>query len=351
MTIDKLEVLDIPTETPLMEDIDGKLSVELDGILEEDDKKSDKEDTKAKDKTKDKDSDNDKDKEEVLEEDCDDKDKDKDEDDKDEDEKVEEAVSVEIPEIEVDLSEDVDAIFGSEELSDEFKEKAKGIFEAVVISQVKEKLQEEIEKVNAASIKKFEEAVEEMKDNLSEKVAGYLNAVTESWLDSSRVAVESQLKTKLAESFMTGIKSLFESHYVNTDNLQVDVVKTLEEERDDAIARLNVQIDHNVKLREAVIAERRNRITESIISDLSEKDKEKMLGLAEGVSYTDKESFIERLTDIKEAYFTEQSEADITVNSVEIGDTPIEIQEEVKVDKRDDSLERTLSYLKTPKFD
>ncbi|QIG65697.1 prohead core protein [Ochrobactrum phage vB_OspM_OC] len=370
MTKENLEELEIPADAPIVEDIDGSLAVELDSILEETEAEAVVEETAeveavaeetettetveeeataetetvetvAEGKEDDKD-------EKDEDDDSDDEDDDSD-DDEDEDDEVDESLEVKLNVAagELDLSEDIEAIFGGEQesLSEEFKTKATGIFEAAVTAKVNETIALYVEKVNTESSRKFEAAKAELTEALSTKVDEYLNLVVEDWLDANREAVESKLQLKLSESFISGLKTLFEAHYVNTDNLQVDVVKSLSEENDSLNSRLNEQVDANVKLKNAVISERRKRIVEGYSADLSETDKAKFFSLAEGVVFSSSQDFKSRLDDIKEAYFAEAKE-EVIVNSVEVDDTEVVTEEvEVKKPKRSSSVDKVLKHL------
>lgn len=364
------EELELPVDAPLIEDVDGSLTVELDKILE-----SSETDEVTETATVETTSEEAKPEGDVVTEDtgeiADDapvvteevanaetseqvsegKDSDDDEDDKDEDDEDDEGVkeefevSLTVGAGDIDLSEDIDAIFGDESLTEEFKTKATGIFEAAVTAKVNETISSYVEKVNTESKRLFTEATEKNVEAVAERLESFLDTVVENWVDNNREAIESKLMVKLSESFMSGLKNVFESHYVNTDSLQVDVIKSLSEENEGLSSRLSEQLDHNVKLKSAVISERRKRIIENSSNGLTDEQKEKFLKLSEAVVFSSSDDFKQRLEDIKEAYFEESVETEIIVNSVEIDDTEVvteSVETPVKVNA---GVSKTLKYL------
>ena len=150
---------------------------------------------------------------------------------------------------EYDIEEDVDALFGGEELSEEFKEKARTIFEAALGAKVKE-IQEALEAQYAARIT---EATEELKGSLQERVDSYLEYVAQEWMVENELAVEQGLKTEMTESFLSGMKGLFEEHYVTIPEDKYDVLENMVDKLDEMETKLNEQIDKNITLNKSCL--------------------------------------------------------------------------------------------------
>ena len=228
-----------------------------------------------------------------------------------EEEIVDEVVGEETQEEEYSIEDDVNALLGGEELSEEFREKAKTIFEAALKSKVSE-IKETLEEQYAAAL---QEEVEEMKTELQERVDSYLEYVSDEWVKENELAVENGLKTEMTESFLSGMRSLFEDHYVNIPEEKYDVVSTMVEKLDDMETKLNEQIEKNINLNKRLS----ESVADVILSDVSEglaaTQKEKLASLAEGVEFESEESFKEKLTTLRESYFSDtksvpQSSAD-----------------------------------------
>ena len=227
---------------------------------------------------------------------------------KDEQEVVAEAPS-ETPEEEVvetyDMEDDVNALLGGEELSEEFKEKAKTIFEAAIsakVSEIKQKLEEE--KSTA-----IEEAVASYKTELTERNDQYLEYVADEWLKENQLAVEAGLKTEMTESFLSGMKGLFEDHYVSIPEDKYDVVSTMVEKLDDMETKLNEQIEKNVALNSRLSESTSDVILSDVSEGLADTEKEKLASLAEGVEFESEESYKEKLTTLRESYFSDKKVA------------------------------------------
>ncbi len=216
----------------------------------------------------------------------------------------EEAVVAEAPEFEeIDIEEDVNALLGGEELSEEFRAKAKTIFEAAI----KSKLFGLKETLEAQYAERLNEEVAEVKTALTERVDSYLEYVSSEWMEENKLAVEGGLKEDLNDSFMTGLKSLFEEHYVTIPEDKYDVLESMVEKLDDMETKLNEQIEKNVTLN-ARLAE---SVSDVILADVSEglaaTQKEKLATLAESVEFESEESYREKLVTLKESYFASKS--------------------------------------------
>ena len=212
----------------------------------------------------------------------------------------EDAVVAEAPEYEeIDIEEDVKALLDGEELSEEFQAKAKTIFEAAIktkVAQLKEAYAVVLEE-------QVNEQVAEIKAALTERVDAYLEYVSSEWVEENKLAVEGGLKEDLNDSFMTGLKSLFEEHYVTIPEDKYDVLESMVEKLDDMETKLNEQIEKNVTLN-ARLAE---SVSDVILADVSEglaaTQKEKLASLAENVEFESEESYREKLETLKESYF------------------------------------------------
>ena len=221
-------------------------------------------------------------------------------------ETTEEEVVAEAPDYtEISIEEDVDALVAGEELSEEFKEKAKTILEAAVkgkVIQIKEVLDAEYES-------KLLEEVEEIKGALNERVDSYLEYVADEWFTENQLAVEGGLKEELTESFMTGLKSLFEEHYVSLPEDKYDVLESMVEKLDDMEAKLNEQVEKNVALNRRLAESSADVILADVSEGLAETQKEKLASLSESVEFASEESYREKLETLKESYFPSKKSA------------------------------------------
>lgn len=237
--------------------------------------------------------------------------------------------------IAVDVKEHLDAFFKGEELSEDFKEKVKNIFETAIVetsqkiitanvAKLEENLQEQVE----AKIAQLEESTEEYKEGLNQKVDEYLSYVVEEWVAENKPAVQSTIRSDLTESFLVGLKELFEEHYIDIPeekaNIVEDYAKKLEES-DNEIATLTEQV---IALRKEKTQIIKTNIVEKVAVGLSENEKERFMSLTENVEYRNDENFEKAISDIKDSYFEESAPQ---VSGVEGDDTPLEnLEEEVK---------------------
>ena len=216
----------------------------------------------------------------------------------------EEAPVAEAPEYtEITIDDDVKALVEGEELSEEFKEKAKTILEAAIkgkVVQIKEVLDAEYEA-------KLLEEVTEIKSALNERVDSYLEYVADEWFTENQLAVEAGLKEELTESFMTGLKGLFEEHYVSIPEEKYDVLESMVEKLDEMETKLNEQIEKNVSLNSRLGESVANGILESVSEGLADTQKEKLASLSESVEFASEESYREKLETLKESYFPTKS--------------------------------------------
>ena len=216
-------------------------------------------------------------------------------------EEVTEEEVTELPEItdEVDIDDDVNALLGGQELSEEFREKAKTIFEAALKSKVTE-LREAMEAHYEA---KLVEEVEGMKDELIERVDSYLEYVADEWLQENALQVERGLRTEMTESFLEGMRGLFEEHYVTIPEDKYDVVENMVDKLDEMESKLNEQIEKNIAITKSLSEATGGNILSDVSEGLSSTQKEKLASLAEGVEFESEESYKEKLETLKESYF------------------------------------------------
>ena len=225
--------------------------------------------------------------------------KEDDEDQSEEEPEEEEEEEAKKESYDVDMTDDIDALVADEDLSEEFKTKAKTIFEAAVATRVREKVLE----VETQYEEKTSEAIEEIKEDLSEKVDSYLNYVAESWVEENELAIERGLKSELTEDFINGLKKLFEEHYVEVPEDKFDVVEELAARLDDQEDKLNEEVAQNISLSQDVEELKREKIISEASKDLADSELEKLKTLAEDVDYEDEEKFQEKISTLKEAYF------------------------------------------------
>ena len=212
----------------------------------------------------------------------------------------------------MDMKEDVAALTDGEELSEEFKAKAATIFEA----SVKAKLVEEIEKLEGEYETKVAEKVEETKSEIVEKVDAYLNYVVEEWMKENELAIEKGLRAEITEDFIGGLKSLFESHYINVPQEKYDVIEAQTAEIEKLKEEVNQTIEKNVELNQAIGQHVRTDIINDVSSDLAETESEKLKGLAESIEYKDAESFRTSVETLKNSYFPKAKASETESNEV-----------------------------------
>ena len=208
----------------------------------------------------------------------------------------------EVQELDIDLTDDVKALFEGEELSDTFQEKARTIFEATVKSKivsVKESLEAEFSK-------KLEEEVSEFKTTLQERVDNYLHYVATEWIEENALQVESGIRGELSESFMTGLKGLFEEHYVSIPEEKYDVLEAMVTKLDEMENKLNEQIDSNVSLTKRLSVSVSDNILDEASAGLALSQKEKLAELAKGVEFESEEQYRAKLNTLKESYFAKK---------------------------------------------
>jgi len=210
------------------------------------------------------------------------------------------AESEEVTQEAYDMDEDINAMLGGEELSEEFREKAKVVFEAALNSKVKE-IQDVLESQYAAQLN---EAREELKTSLQERVDAYLEYVCEEWMTENELAVEHGIKSEMTESFLSGMKELFEEHYVTIPEDKYDVLESMVEKLDDMETKLNEQIDKNIGMSRRLAESSAQDVLTQVSSGLAETQKEKLASLAESVEFESEDEYREKLETLKESYFS-----------------------------------------------
>ena len=200
---------------------------------------------------------------------------------------------------ELNIEEDVEALLQGEELSEEFQAKAKTIFEAAINSKVAT-IKEDLEKENS---KKLEEEIESKKLELTERVDSYLEYVAGEWLQENELAVEAGLKTEMTESFLEGMKSLFEEHYVSIPDDKYDVLENMVNKLDEMESKLNEQIENNVALNKRLAESKSDGILSDVAEGLAITQKEKLASLAESVEFESEKNYREKLVTLRESYF------------------------------------------------
>ena len=214
-----------------------------------------------------------------------------------EEETVTEEPVVETPELNVE--EDMTALFSGEELSEEFQDKARTIFEAAINSRVAS-IAEDLKKENEV---KISEEIESVKSKLVERVDSYLEYVADEWLKENALAVEHGLKSEMTESFLAGMRKLFEEHYVSIPEDKYDVVENMVTKLDEMETKLNEQIERNVGLNKRLAESTADGIVSQVAEGLALSQKEKLTTLAESVEFESEESYREKLETLKESYF------------------------------------------------
>ena len=219
------------------------------------------------------------------------KDKKEEEEEEEEEEEMEESF---------DIEEDVNALLEGEDLSEEFQEKARTIFEAALVSRVAQ-IKENLEEQYAAALV---EEVEEIKSLLGERVDAYLEYVADEWMQENALVIENGLKTEMTESFLSGMKELFEAHYVSIPEDKYDVLESMVEKLDDMETKLNEQIEKNVSLNKRLAESVAEGIFEKVAEGLAATQKDKLASLAESVEFESETKYREKLEMLRDSYFS-----------------------------------------------
>jgi hypothetical protein len=201
---------------------------------------------------------------------------------------------------EYNMEEDVNALLQGEELSEEFQEKAKTIFETAInskVAQIKEGLEAQYEE-------KLLEEVAEIQEGLTARADSYLEYVADEWMSENELAIEHALKAEMTESFLSGMKDLFETHYVSIPEEKYNVIDSMVEKLDEMETKLNEQIEKNVSLNSRLAETVAEGILDQVSGGLAETQKEKLASLAESVEFESEEKYREKLEMLRESYFS-----------------------------------------------
>ena len=212
----------------------------------------------------------------------------------------------------MDMKEDVAALTDNEDLSEEFKQKASTIFEAAV----KAKLVEEIEKLEGEYETKVDEKVSEVKEEIVDKVDAYLNYVVEEWMKENELAIEKGLRNEITEDFIGGLKSLFESHYINVPQEKYDVIESQAAEIEKLKEEVNQSMEKNIELNQKIAESTREEIINDVSSNLAATEVDKLKGLAESIEYKDADSFRKSVETLKNSYYPKAKASDTESNEV-----------------------------------
>ena len=202
-------------------------------------------------------------------------------------------------EIVIDVADDVAALLEGEELSKEFQEKTATIFEAAVKSKIEQVAEQLEEQFQAA----FDEEIASHKSELTERIDSYLEFVANEWINENALAVETGIRGELSESFMSGLKTLFEEHYVEIPEEKYDVLEAMTSKLDEMETKLNEQIESNVELTKRLSSSVSDNILDEVSEGLALSQKDKLSELSKGVEFESEEQYREKLTTLKESYF------------------------------------------------
>ena len=214
---------------------------------------------------------------------------------------------------EVDMSEHVNALLAGEELSEEFRAKATAIFEAAV----KQKVAEEIAVLEEAFAATLEEEVGRIEEELSTNVDDYLNYVVEQWTAENEVAIEASLRSELTEEFISGLRNLFVEHYIDIPEEAVSVVEEMGNKVAELEEKLNEEIERSVALSKMLNESKSNEILLNACDGLTDTQAEKLKSLAEGIEYADANEYAQKVSILKENYFSTSVKSDNVLDSAE----------------------------------
>lgn len=214
-----------------------------------------------------------------------------------------ETLAAQVNKEDLDLSQDIDALFGDIE-DKEFKEKATTMFEAAVLSKVNEQLQ----KFAAHAETDAKQSINEEVEKLSEKVDQYLDYVINEWVKDNKLAIERGVKSEITEDFLKGLKNLFSEHYVDIPEEKVDVVEEMVTQIDELNAKIKQLTDQNVKLSDTNKSFEKNIIFKESVKDLTDTQSEKLQSLVEGIEFSDIQDYTKKVSMIKEQYFKNASD-------------------------------------------
>ena len=224
----------------------------------------------------------------------------------------------------IDVSEDMKAMFGSEDLSEDFKDKATTIFESAVLSKVNEVLESATIDMNA----EIEVERATARADMESKLDDYLDYVVNEWVKENELAIEKGIRSEIVENFMVGLRNLFTENYIDIPEDKVDIVDEMAAKVEEQEQAVNEEIEKNIELRKELNALKMNKALDEVSEGLTETQKEKFISLAEGVDYSE-DDYTEKLETIKENYFPQE---EVVENNDVSDEEPLEnLEEETKV--------------------
>ena len=229
--------------------------------------------------------------------------------------KQESARAIKVKEsIKVNVEDDVEALLnGEEDISEEFKKKTTTIFEAAV----REKVETEVDRLEKEYEQSVAEEINEVRDDLVEKIDSYLDYVVEEWLKDNEVAIESGIRSEVTEEFISGLKRLFEEHYIDIPEDKVDVLSDLTKENEDLKEQVNNEINRNIELKKEKDTVSASEVFNDVVDGLADTEIEKMKSLGEGIEFEDEDSYREAISTLRENYFPKTRVAEEEVVEVE----------------------------------
>ena len=250
-----------------------------------------------------------------------------DEDEEEDEKEVEESVDVESDLVEMEVEDDLSKISEALELSEENAEKAKTIFKAAVSSKVEE-IKENLQKEHNESLKT---SIDAIKGDLAEAVDKYLTYCAEEWTKENELAIERGLRSEMTENFIEGLKTLFTEHYVEVPEDKYNVMDELANRLDEMEQKLDGEVQKNMEITEELDTLKRDNVVREACKDLSESQQEKLVSLSNGVDFTSTEDFAEKVSELKEAYFPNESETIAEETVIEEGTGTFDVESTEKV--------------------
>jgi hypothetical protein len=247
------------------------------------------------------------------------------------------------------IKEDLEMIFGdSDELSEDFRVKVSTLFEAAVSTRVNlevAKIEENYETLQNELSEQYEQALDEsvteIKNEMVENIDNYLNYAVAEWMTENKLAITNNIRTEMAESFITSLKNVFEDHYVNIPEDKVDVVEALTTELEEIKARLNETTEKNIELSKVVNEKNVAEIASSMAEGMTDTQKDKFIKLTEAVSYNDADEFRKKIAIIKETYFPKTKEVRVAQDQL-LSET---VEEPVKEPSLDPNMQSYVSSI------
>jgi len=273
----------------------------------------------------------------------------KDDEEEDDEEEVKEKrtkVAIKAEDLNIDVKDDVEALVqGEDGLTEDFKQKASTIFEAAVQAKVLEEVNKQIAGVETKLKDESDAHEENFRQDMTEKVDGYLSYVVEEWMKENELAIERGIRTELVEDFMSGLKTLFTEHYIDIPEEKVDMVDDLFEKIEDLEKQLDEQIHTGVEMQKELAQFKKDGALREVTQDLADTETEKISKLAEGIEYEDSEQYTEKLNVLKESYFPKSEAVGVSQGLTET-DGSIESSDEETPKNLDENMQQYTQALK-----